>query len=442
MVRTLSEQGLIFYCNELSRWTWDEGIFGDNDISKNVLELFRSKIQALDENCQQVLVTASCLGSTFTLQTLQLIVNRTDSIESAVSSGLIAQQNGNERLYRFVHHQVQQAAFSLLPPDPKEILLYIGKKLCRLYSKEELNKNIFVVTHLINYARDLITDQEERSSVAELFLQAGNRAITLTAFNQAFGYLEAGIEILGEKCWESNYDLSLKLYDAAAKSAYCISNYDSLESYIKAILKNATSTLDTVQTYSLQIRFYNDNRKFQDAFDTALCILNKIGENTNFTQSEVEIDAEIQQTKILLSAKSHEEISEMETMKDENKLAIMTILSNSLASQHFLNPQIYCLVSLRMVNLTLQYGIAKCSSIGFIALGTALCTKFSNMMDRFPYELGKLAIMLLDKVDVKEFILTVYFSFYSMINPFYNSIHESVEAYVHIFKLSLEVGQY
>ena len=129
-------------------------------------------------------------------------------------------------------------------------------------------------------------------------------------------------------------------------------------------------------------------------------------------------------------------------MQDESKLAIMTILSNALASQLFMNPQIYCLVSLRMVNLTLQYGISKESSLGFIALGTALCTKFSSMVDRFPYKLGKLAIMLLDKVYVKEFIPWVYGPFYGLINPFYNSVHESVENYLVVFKASLEVGQY
>ena len=151
-------------------------------------------------------------------------------------------------------------------------------------------------------------------------------------------------------------------------------------------------------------------------------------------------DLTMNEAKLLLSAKSHDEISEMEKMQDESKVAIMSILSNALTSTYFINPKIYCLVSLRMVNLTLQHGISKFSCLGFIALGSALCTKFSNMMDKFPFELGKLAIMLLDKVYVKEYIPWVYGPFYGMINPFYESIHKSVKPYLDIFKVSLEVG--
>ena len=417
MIRTFSEQGLIFFCNEKCQWTWDAAIFGENDISGNVLGLLRLKIQALDVNTQQALKVASCLGSSFSLQTLKLIVNRANSIECALSTGLITQQNGSDRVYSFVHDQIQEAAFSLLPADPRQIFLYIGQKLWALYSKNELIENIFVVIHLLNYAKDLITDQEQRSKVAELFLLAGNRAITSTAFTQACEYLEAGINMLGENCWEFKYDLSLKLHDAAAKMCYCISNYTSLDIYIKAISKNAASALHTVQTYALQIRLYNDNRKFQDAFDTAVCILNKIGENINYTQSEAEIDSLIDKTKLLLNGKSYEEITEMEEMQDESKLAIMMILSESLSTLHFFNPQLYCLVSLRMVHLTLQCGISKFSPLGFIALGSALCGR--NTKDRFPYELGKLSIKILDKIYVKEFVPWVSFllSFPTFLTP-------------------------
>ena len=192
MIRSLSEKGLIFFNNDTRKWEWDPKIFGKSDISKSVLELLRLNILALDENTQQVLKVASCLGSTFSLQTLKLIVNRSDPIERALSTGMITQQNGSVKIYRFAHDQIQMAAYSLLPEDPREMFLHIGKKLCALYSKEELDKNIFVVTNLLQNTRDLISDQTERLKIAALFLLAGNKAIAYAVFTQAFQILETG----------------------------------------------------------------------------------------------------------------------------------------------------------------------------------------------------------------------------------------------------------
>ena len=192
MIRSLSEKALIFFNNDARKWEWDSTIFGESDISKGVLELLRLKILALDENTQQVLKVACCLGSSFTLQTLKLIVNRSDPIDHALSTGMITMQNNSRKTYRFAHDQIQTAAYSLLPEDPREIFLYIGKKLCALFSQKELDQNIFVVTNLLQNSRDLISDQTERLKTAELFLLAGNKAITYAVFTQAFKILETG----------------------------------------------------------------------------------------------------------------------------------------------------------------------------------------------------------------------------------------------------------
>ena len=191
VMMSLAEKGLIFFSDSDSKWAWDQAIFGDNDISKSVLELLRLNILALDENTQLALKVASCLGDSFSLQTLRVIVNRKDAIERTLSTGMIVQHNGSD-IYRFAHSQMQSAACKLLPEDPRHIHLYIGKKLWALCSENDLNENVFVIAKLLHSARDLITDGKERLQVAGLFLLAGNKASASTAFTQAFEYLKAG----------------------------------------------------------------------------------------------------------------------------------------------------------------------------------------------------------------------------------------------------------
>ena len=124
MLKSLFEQGLLFFCNEINKWKWI--LSTESIIAETVLELLRLKILALDEQTQQALKVASCLGSPFSLKALKLIVNNSKGIEGALNSEIITQYKGSDSIYRFAHDQIQQAAFSLLPDDPKEIFLYIG----------------------------------------------------------------------------------------------------------------------------------------------------------------------------------------------------------------------------------------------------------------------------------------------------------------------------
>ena len=246
--------------------------------------------------------------------------------------------------------------------------------------------------------------------------------------------------MLSVDCWESDYSLSLELHNTKAKSAYCILNHTSLSNCMEAILKNASSVLHTVQVYSLKIKHYNDKRMFQDSLDTAICILNKIGENINYSHSEAITYLEaVKASDLLCTQSQHHEISEMKQMEDEYKLATMAILHDILPSLYFIKPQLYFYISLRMVHLTLEYGVSKYSSLGFCALGSALISKGSKM-DIFPYHLGKLSITLLKQVKMKEFVPSVYIFFYGFINPFYASIHDSIDPYLYTYKVSLEIG--
>merc|ERR1712194_914497 len=112
------------------------------------------------------------LGSPFSLSLLRKIIKDNEGVENAVSSGMIIHYNGD--LCCFAHDQLQLAAKSLLPRDPKPIYLYVARKLCNSVSKDEFRNNICLIAHLYHSAKDLIND-DERFKVAELFKMAGEK---------------------------------------------------------------------------------------------------------------------------------------------------------------------------------------------------------------------------------------------------------------------------
>ena len=138
-------------------------------------------------------------------------------------------------------------------------------------------------------------DENEHFEVAELFLLAGESKFKITAFDKAMKYFEAGIELLDEDVWQTNYEFCLKIHNYAAKSAYCERNYNRMNELIGEISKNASSLLDLVTSYLLIIKMHNDNRMHDDAIQVGFNIVEKLGERIESNQFI--IASEIKRTK-------------------------------------------------------------------------------------------------------------------------------------------------
>ena len=411
MLKSFIEQELIFFCNESRRWTWDASIFGARNIYEDVKELLRLKISSFDEHTQQVFKVASCLGSSFSLRTIKLIVNRSDGIECALTTKMIAQHKGSDIIYHFVHDHIQEAAFSLLPEDPRAIFLYIGKKLWKLFSKQELEDNIHVVVHLLKKVIGIVQDLEERSQIAELFLEAGEKSMASAAFSQAFEYLDFGTNMLNKDCWTTHYSLTLKLYDASAKNAYCISNYDKMNTLLDQVFKNVTCTFDVIKSYSLQIKRFNDKRMFEDAIKRGIYILNMMGEQIIDNRCQSITDFEFHRLRDLIIGTPNENILRLKEMEDDRVISVMMIFNELVVPCTLSNLQLLASISSRMVQLTLNHGISKMyAPKAFIAFGTALCIQG----DKCGYQIGQLALTILTKTKLKENIPFMYTSFYGM----------------------------
>ena len=105
---------MIFYSKDESTWKWDKSIFSGEDVNETLFDLLRTKISSMDDDTQQTLKIASCLGSPFSLSNLMLVKNCKTGIENALSQGLITQYKGSKNLYQFSHDQVQQAGKKLV----------------------------------------------------------------------------------------------------------------------------------------------------------------------------------------------------------------------------------------------------------------------------------------------------------------------------------------
>jgi len=175
MLTALSEQKQIYFSPEQNKWQWDSSIDKAKDIAENALDLLRQKMKTLGKFAQQTLQIASFLGSPFSLSMLSLITNK-KGVGEALVSGMIIHHN-ERGMGCFAHDQIQLAASSLLPKNPKSIYLHVAKKLWKCLPKVDLNQKICVVANVFDKVKDMINGSE-RFEVAELFLMAGEKAMS------------------------------------------------------------------------------------------------------------------------------------------------------------------------------------------------------------------------------------------------------------------------
>ena len=66
----------------------------------------------------------------------------------------------------------------------------------------------------MNRGSKLLDDVEQKWEVAQLNLEAGEKALSASAFRSASKYLLAGISLLGPDSWGAKYSLTMSLHDA------------------------------------------------------------------------------------------------------------------------------------------------------------------------------------------------------------------------------------
>ena len=238
LLHFLCDEGLIAFDHRRGKWAWDLPRIQQQCVTQDILDLLNRRLEGLHQDTQSILATAACLGSSFEVGKVAVAAGRSSSevlhcMLIAVDEGLILALEdqpvaaspplapGQVTTFRFLHDRIQQVAFDCIPDDAKkDFRLQIGRRLmAALTADDELIPQPDVLSNL-NYARELIADQEERQRIARLNLVAGRRARQALAYQDALGYISIGLDLLGEDAWQSCHALGFELHSEALECEY------------------------------------------------------------------------------------------------------------------------------------------------------------------------------------------------------------------------------
>lgn len=430
LLKSLYQDHLLSFDFNRQCWQWDMAQLQEVAITENVVELMVSQVQKLPQITQNVLKLAACIGDKFTLDVLAIVHKWSQSetaqdLWDALQAGLVLPlseaykiplvldhsdplQLPREIGYKFLHDRVQQAAYSLIPESQKqETHLKIGQLLLANIAPEERSDNIFDLVNQLNYGIDLLTSEPERNQLAELNLIAGQKAKAATAYESAIRYLKVGLRLLNNNSWQTQYSLTLALYEAAIETAYLNGDFEPMEQWAAIVLQYATCAIDKMKTYEIKIQACMAQVKQLEAVEIGLQALELLGLTVPASPTAEQVQQTIAQTAANLTGKSIAGLIDLPLMTEPDKLAAVRMLTSLGSPTYQSAPILFPFIICEQVNLSIHYGNAPFSAYGYVCYGVIL-----NGIMQDPesaYQFGQLALDLVEQFNTVALKTSIFF---------------------------------
>ncbi|MBI4784870.1 MAG: AAA family ATPase [Oscillatoriophycideae cyanobacterium NC_groundwater_1537_Pr4_S-0.65um_50_18] len=448
-IRFLHSEGLLNFDRERLIWQWSIDQIQIQDITSNVAELLLSKLKKLPEATQQLLQLAACIGAAFDLKTLAIVCEQSlktvfRNLLAAIQAGLIQPLSELDKDllvqdYKFLHDRVQQAAYALIDESQKQVVhLQIGRNLREKPLPEHRSDRLFEIMDHLNHSIELVSDQVERDEIAKLNLLAGQKAKGAIAYSTAQNYLATGRAWLTASSWQTNYDLTLELYQETTEVAYLCGEFEQVEHWAAIVLQEAKTVLDTVRVYEVKIQTDIAQSQPLKAINTALQILQQLGVSFPEKPSQSDIQLELDMIAFLLKEKSIKDLAHLPQMIEPKKLAAMRILSSITIAARLAAPELMPLLAAKQVNLSVQWGNAFVSPFAYATFGLVLCGRVGDI--ETGYQFGQLSLTLLLQPHTQSLRAKILFTVHYFIIHWKKHNRELLEPLREAHQIGLETG--
>ncbi|MBD2410833.1 serine/threonine protein kinase [Nostoc calcicola FACHB-389] len=449
-------------------WQCDIVQVNQQAVTDDVVAFMSFQLRKLPQSTQQVLQLAACIGNSFDLETLAIAseqsqIETASDLWKALQEGLIlpisdiykfyqgeereqlalSYQNTSKQIakYRFLHDRVQQAAYSLIPDEQRQAThLKIGKLLLHSSSEVELEEKLFDIALHLNQGIELITQPQKREDLAQLNFKAGVKARNSTAYTAARVYLQTGIDILTANCWQDRYELTLNLYVAATEAAYLNADFDGMEKIAALVLEEAETILDKIKIYQIQIVAQTAQGKILEAIAVGRDALLQLGVELPTAPEEAKIAQALQTIASLQGDRGIEELVDLPVMSDGHTQAAMQLLGILFSPILQAMPGLLPILSATMVSLSIQFGNAPGSTVGYAIHSMVLCAFLGEV--KSGYSFGRLAMNLLDRFNVEEFKCKVLLLFAAWVQHHQESLKATMLTMKDGYATGIETGDF
>ncbi|HEX5749565.1 MAG TPA: AAA family ATPase [Archangium sp.] len=379
LLKLMHHEQVITYVYERGEWQVDPRRLRALPLSDNVVELLTRKLTELPAGTRASLEMAACLGNRFELRLLSLCCEKRgqemfETLRPAVLQGLVVPLDGHstrfamfdadastpaECWFRFQHDRVQQACDSLLQQDDRARLhLKIGRLLHTKLPPEQHEAQLTTLTDHFNFGRRLLRDDPRAlAELSHLNLQAARQAKSSMAYAQALGYASAGIELLPEDAWRTDYTHTFALYRMRHECQYLSGDYAGADETAGLLLAHARSPMDAADVYGTAAI----QASIRGRYDEAISLGRKASKLLGFElPADEQLDACVEQEFACLMARldTHTVKALMESppLQDREMTSLTRLLASIVGASYFWNLKLWAFLTLRSVRIGLERG--------------------------------------------------------------------------------------
>ena len=394
----LNEDGLLVFDPVAPAWRWDIDRIRARSYTDNVGDLLIEKMKRLSVPTQEAMKQLACIGNVADVASLTLVYEETEAgvhgaLWEALCAGLVLRQ---ETAYTFLHDRIQQAAYSLIAEERRaDVHLRIGRALLAGMTADQLAEHLFDVASQLSRGAARLIDHEEKAQVAAINLRAGRKAKASAAYASACVYLAAGMALLDERGWSTEYELTFGLWLERAECEFLIGDFDRAAQVIAELLQRATLKVDRAAVYVLNVSLCTARSETAQAVDSALTGLRLLDIDLPAHPTWEQVQAEYESVWQTLDGRPIESLIDLPLMTNPELQAAMRVLSALAPPAYYTDLHLYCLIACRMAKLGMQHGISDASPLGYALLGQILGPVFR----RYPHahRFANLACALVDK---------------------------------------------
>jgi PAS domain S-box-containing protein len=394
----LAEEGLLRFDRDAAGYIWDLARIRAKGYSDNVADLMLGKLRRFSDRTQAALQQLACLGNVAEIATLSVVFGQTEegihtALLEAVRTGVILRLEGS---YAFLHDRIQEAAYALIPESERaEVHLRIGRVLLATLTADGRAEHIFDVANQLNRGAPLLIDHDEKVRVAAIDLKAGRKAKASAAYASAHAYFAAGMALLDDRDWSSEYEVTFGLWLECAECEFLTGAFDRAEQLIVDLLPRAMSKVDQAVVCHLKVRLHIIQSETQLAVAAALTCVRGFGIDLPAHPSEDQVQVEYERLRKTLDGRPIESLIDLPVMTDPELLAAMRVLSAFVPAARFTDHRLWALQSCRMVRISVQHGTSVDSPWAYAHWGIVLGSVFHRNSEA--YRFAKLACDVVEK---------------------------------------------
>jgi predicted ATPase len=348
----LADEGLLSFDPAAPAWQWNIDRIRAKGYTDNVVDLMAGKLRRLSSTTQETLKQLACLGNVAPPATLALVHGTTEeamhaALWEAVHAGLVFREDS---AYKFLHDRIQQAAYTLIPDEHRaDVHLRIGRVLLASMTEDDLAEHLFDVANQFNRGATRLIDRDEKAQVATIDLRAGRKAKASAAYVSAGTYFSAGMALLDEKDWGSQYELTFSVWLERAECEFLSGNFETAEQLIIELLQRGASKVERAAVYHLKVLLHTVKSENQQAVATALTCLRLFGIDIPAHPTWEQVQAEYETVWQTLNGRPIESLIDLPLMTDPELQTAMQVLSVLTPPAYFTDFRLYCLQVCRMV---------------------------------------------------------------------------------------------